>query len=398
MAGWETPLTTIRATVRRLLSPFLVVAAVASLGLSACNSSPTAAAKVNGTVISQKSLDDELSAIKQNKQYVEAITSQGAPPVDGQGKGTYNSAFVAQILNQRILLTVVHQELEKRKITASPEDLRLAAIEVKSNFELGDGSASLADAFPKSYQTLLAQRSADVELLEASLSNTKIDAPAVTNYYNDHKSDYSETCVRHILVDSMDKATAIKAQLAAGGDFAAIAKAQSTDTSSGAKGGDLGCDISQFVQEFKDAASKLPVNQVSDPVQTQFGFHIIQVTSRKDKPLDDTIRVQIRQQLVQAGSSQIQDVVYGAIAKGKITVNPRIGTFKPGNADTGEPPQVVPNLAPGETTSTEPPAELTPTSAPGATPTTTAPAAATTTTAPKTSTTTAPAPTTTAKP
>src|SRR5262249_51944632 len=149
-------------------------------------------------VISQSSLDSELKAIQGNKAYVDAIQSQGGPPVAGTGKGTFNTAFVAQILNQRILLAVVKQELAKRNVQITDEDLRLAAAQVHQNFLSSDGKTSLADAFPKSYRDQLAERSADVLKLQAALGNVSIDDAAVNDYYNTHKDDLSETCVRHI--------------------------------------------------------------------------------------------------------------------------------------------------------------------------------------------------------
>src|SRR4051794_37254341 len=341
--------------MRRFLFPVVAGLAAAALGLSACGATSTAAAKVNDTVISQSSLDSELKAIQKNKAYVDAIQSNGGPTVAGTGKDTFNTAFVAQILNQRILLTVVAQELARMKVTVSDEDLRLARAEVHKNFLSSDGKTSLADDFPKSYVDDLARRSADVLTLQAALANVKIDAAAVTEYYNAHKDELSETCVRHILTDTKEKADAIRARLVAGEDFAAVAKKDSTDTGSGAQGGDLGCDVSQFVAEFQNAAKALPVNQISQPVQSQFGFHIIEVTSRKPKPLDDDAKVQIRHALVGSDSSKLQNDVFSALAKANVTVDPKIGTFQKGNPQTGEPPQVVPKSAPATTTTTAKP-------------------------------------------
>ena len=338
--------------MRRFLFPVAAGLIAAVLGLSACGSSITPAAKVNGTVISQSSLNSELQAIKNNKDYVSAIQSQGAPPIEGAGKNTFNTAFVAQILNQRILLEVVKQELARMKVLVTAEDLRLAAIEVHKNFQTGEGNKSLADAFPKSYRDALAERSADVLRLQAALADVKIDDAAVNDYYNTHKDELSQTCVRHILVATKEKADAIRTRLVGGEDFATVAKAESTDTGSGSQGGALGCDISQFVPEFQNAAKTLPVNEISQPVQTQFGFHIIQVTSRKPKVLDDETKVEIRHTLVGTDSSKLQDSVFAALAKASVEVDPKIGTFKKGNPQTGEPPQVVPNQAPATTTTT----------------------------------------------
>src|SRR5205085_3523372 len=142
------------------------------------------------------------------------------------------------------------------------EDLRLGKAEVRKNFTTGENK-SLADAFPKSYQDDLAERSADVLKLQAAIARVKIDDAAVTEYYNAHKDELSDTCVRHILVADKAKADALRARLVAGEDFATLAKTEPTDTGSGAQGGDLGCDVSQFVSEFQTAAKALACNEIS---------------------------------------------------------------------------------------------------------------------------------------
>ena len=85
----------------------------------------------------------------------------------------------------------------------------------------------------------------------------------------------------HILVDTRADAMNIKKQLDNGGDFASYAMRYS-QCPSGRLGGDLGYfKRGQMVKEFEDAAFALPVGQVSDPVGTQFGWHLIKVTDRK---------------------------------------------------------------------------------------------------------------------
>src|SRR6516165_797565 len=93
-----------------------------------------------------------------------------------------------------------------------------------------------------------------------------------------------EVRARHILVDGEDEAKAILEQLKGGADFAKLAKEKSKDPGA-AEGGDLGYFTKdQMVPEFAEAAFKLDKGQISDPVKTQFGWHIIKVEDKRTKP------------------------------------------------------------------------------------------------------------------
>jgi peptidyl-prolyl cis-trans isomerase C len=110
-----------------------------------------------------------------------------------------------------------------------------------------------------------------------------------------------EVHARHILVKTEDEAKDIEKQLAAGAKFEDLAKAKSTDTGSAANGGDLGFFAhGQMVKEFDAAAFALNVGQVSQPVQSQFGWHIIRVDEkRKTQPTPmDQMAQQLQQQIL----------------------------------------------------------------------------------------------------
>ncbi len=95
----------------------------------------------------------------------------------------------------------------------------------------------------------------------------------------------NEVAARHILVDNEEKAIEILAKIKAGGDFAALAKENSTDTGSKEQGGFLGYfGRGQMVPEFEKAAFTMIKGQVSEPVKTNFGWHIIKLEDRRRKP------------------------------------------------------------------------------------------------------------------
>tara|TARA_B100001123_G_scaffold245466_1_gene274362 strand:+ start:397 stop:678 length:282 start_codon:yes stop_codon:yes gene_type:complete len=87
---------------------------------------------------------------------------------------------------------------------------------------------------------------------------------------------------RHILVDTNDKCETLKKEIIGGSDFADIAREHST-CPSGAQGGDLGeFGPGQMVKEFDEVVFSGELNTVHGPVQTQFGYHLLEITERTD--------------------------------------------------------------------------------------------------------------------
>jgi parvulin-like peptidyl-prolyl isomerase len=136
----------------------------------------------------------------------------------------------------------------------------------------------------------------------------KVDDGALHKYYDEHKTDFQQVSAHHILIrfkgspvplkdgqkDLTDEEALAKAQelvkkLKAGGDFGEAAKAESADAGSAAQGGDLGAPFKhgQMVKPFEDAAFSLTPNTISDPVKTQFGYHIIRVDKVEFKSFED---------------------------------------------------------------------------------------------------------------
>ena len=92
----------------------------------------------------------------------------------------------------------------------------------------------------------------------------------------------SKATARHILVNSEAECEDLKKQIEEGADFAEVAKEHST-CPSGRKGGDLGSfSPGQMVKEFDEVVFSGEVNKVLGPVKTQFGYHLLEVTSRED--------------------------------------------------------------------------------------------------------------------
>ena len=139
------------------------------------------------------------------------------------------------------------------------------------------------------------------------MNNVQVDDATAKAYYDAHKSDYQEVQARHILIrfkgspvplkegqkdlteeEALAKAQEIEKRLKAGEDFAKIAKEESADTGSGANGGELGMfKHGQMVKPFEDAAFALQPGQISDPVKSQFGYHVIQTEKVVNKTFEE---------------------------------------------------------------------------------------------------------------
>lgn len=136
---------------------------------------------------------------------------------------------------------------------------------------------------------------------------TNVSDAEIQAYYDAHKADYETLTARHILIrvkgapmpaapgkpelsddEAKAKAESIRKRIVGGEDFAKIAKEESDDTSSGEKGGDLGeFKKGMMVPPFETAAFALKPGDISEPVLTPFGYHIIQVQSHTTKTLEE---------------------------------------------------------------------------------------------------------------
>ncbi|MBI1282317.1 MAG: hypothetical protein GC179_29595 [Anaerolineaceae bacterium] len=91
---------------------------------------------------------------------------------------------------------------------------------------------------------------------------------------------------RHILVATEEEANDVISALNAGGSFSDLAKAVSTDTGSGANGGELGWSpVTNYVKEFQDAVKTGEIGAILGPIKSQFGYHVIQVRAREEREL-----------------------------------------------------------------------------------------------------------------
>jgi peptidyl-prolyl cis-trans isomerase C len=168
-------------------------------------------------------------------------------------------------------------------------------------------------------QTAMAAGLEVQRLLATAVSDEALKAAYDARFANaEPELEYNAS---HILVASKEEADAIVAELAAGGDFAEIAKTKSTDPGSGANGGELGWfGNGMMVKPFEDAIVAAKVGEVTGPVQSQFGWHIIKVNETRVKaaPALDEVRAELEDELK---DKAVQDAIAAATAKAQITRN-----------------------------------------------------------------------------
>ena len=157
----------------------------------------------------------------------------------------------------------------------------------------------------------------------------QIEEADVRKYYEAHKAEFEQVHARHILIraqgsqvpvrsgqkeltdaEALAKAQELRKKLVGGADFATIAMAESDDTSSGAKGGDLGTfRKGQMVPTFEQAAFTLKPGELSEPVKSQFGYHLIKVESHENKTYEQAkgdLETRMRPELLQKYMAELQ--------------------------------------------------------------------------------------------
>lgn len=230
---------------------------------------------VHATVPSDKvilSIGDEKITAAEFDQLIETLPEQ----YRAAARGPNRRLFAEQLVRVKLLA----HEAQRRKLDQSPV--------IRRQLELQRENVLASAAFQDIAMT------------------TKVDDAAEHQYYDQHKTEYETVHARHILIrtkgssvpllpgkkeltdeEALAKAQEVRAKLLAGGNFADLAKAESDDATSAAAGGDLGTfKHGQMIAQFDQSAFSLPIGQVSEPVKTQFGYHVIKVEEHENKTFD----------------------------------------------------------------------------------------------------------------
>ncbi|PFR11108.1 peptidylprolyl isomerase [Bacillus anthracis] len=178
------------------------------------------------------------------------------------------------------------------------------------------------------FDTLLKQQGIKEETIKTGVRAQLAQEKAIEKTITDKelKENYKpEIKASHILVKDEATAKKVKEELGQGKSFEELAKQYSEDTGSKEKGGDLGYfTAGKMVKEFEDAAYKLKKDEVSEPVKSQFGYHIIKVTDIKEQKPFDEVKGDIKKDLVQKKAQDaafMNDLMMKEIKKADVKVD-----------------------------------------------------------------------------
>jgi peptidyl-prolyl cis-trans isomerase C len=298
----------------------LVLLVLTALGATGCGQAvgdPTAAAVVNGEVI----------AIDEIRPLVAELAGAANPQT---GQALDEGQATTQVLSDLTLLELLQQEIVRGggdRVTDADVEAALAA----RAEELGGDEAFAADLGARGIsrrQAALESRfdlvlDAIVAVLGADVEITDEDVDFA------FASTYGLPNVAHILVDTEEAAQAVIARIEGGEDFAAVAQEVSADPGSAANGGELGpLQVGAYVPEFEDAALQLDPGELSDPVETQFGWHVIRTEAGQE--LTPELEAQVRDELLrQQVLPQLSPLLQRLIEEADVRANPRFGTWAP---------------------------------------------------------------------
>ncbi len=306
----------LRNRVKKLMAfgMALLLTAGAFSGCGGIGSDKDTVAIVDGTVIKLDVLDKNFKLIEKTYKeiYGEAIMTE---QIDGK---SVRSIVLSETLDNLIDDVLVAQALEKEGFKVSEADIDKRYADFMANDfeknpgnkkfyeENGIGKDFIRNAIKSQIHVAEFEKRINDEVL---LKSTDLDTL--------FKQYVVQVKARHILVEQENKAKEIADKLKNGVDFASLAKTESLDPGSASKGGDLGFfKRGAMVKEFDSVAFSLKAGETSEPVKTQFGYHIIQIEARKtvQNMIDEGVS---EDQLKSEKQAMIKDMIDTQIANEK---------------------------------------------------------------------------------
>ncbi|MBL7574802.1 peptidylprolyl isomerase [Peptoniphilus asaccharolyticus] len=249
------------------------------------------AATVNGVDITQEEFVKNYAS--QRNYYTlsagsEDYLKQNSPQDPSK---TMDQVIKESVLNDLIDMEILKQDAEKMGIKADEVEVDKKLNEIKEQMggqEAFDEQLKQMGSNEAYYREYFTNLNIMQQYYKAKEADFKATEDEIKKYYDEHKDEYFTADAAHILVKDVNEANLIKKELAKGADFAQIAKEKSTDKGTAEKGGELGeFSNGMMVKEFEDVVKSIKVGEISDPVESQFGFHIIKLNKFENKKLEE---------------------------------------------------------------------------------------------------------------
>jgi len=219
--------------------------------------------------------------------------------------------------DQTMKYLVQQSELEQKAkglgVTVSDKDVQARIAQIKKQYFAGNEAKYQQQLKAQGLTEALLALNLHGQILSEKLyakvtGGVKVSDADIKKYYDAHKSTYAKAAsrdVRHILVNNKKLADSIEAQLKSGADFAKLAKKYSKDPGSAAQGGKLTITKGQTVAPFDKVAFSLKLNELSAPVHTTYGWHVIQALSDVKPQLLKDVKASIQTQLLQTKKTDV---------------------------------------------------------------------------------------------
>jgi len=319
--------------VRRLL-PVLCLAVLAA-GCSGLGVRNQDAATVNGVGIPTDRLSEMTKA--QLGQQQSQSTQQG------QQQSQDIEGATRQALEGLIQFQLVLDGAKKEGVAIQESDVDARMEQLKQQVAAqGQNYEELLQTRQISEEVLRTQQRVQlaVDLVAVKLVPYSPDAQ-LRQTLDQRKDDFLEVHVRHVLVKDKATADSVRQELVSGGDWAAVAKERSIDTQSKDKAGDLGFNAKgATVKPFETAEFKLAgqgdckgkssgscESPISQPVKTQFGYHVLQVVGVRLPELDNDLRAKLEPAIKDRRQQAVQRWFDEQVKGAEVVINPRFGTW-----------------------------------------------------------------------
>ena len=298
---------------------------------SACVASfVPSAASANGVSISENELTSALRAIGDNKTLSCAISGNGAIALRGAGgRHTYASGVAASLLTTLIDDVVLRAQERAEHLAPTAFSNSIARTQVESSFGpangancAGEGSSVLAE-LPGRFASVFVSYAEARAALDAHLAGVALSPAGLSSYAAAHRSATELLCVSAIESRTRQAIVAIQKAAQAGASFAALARAHSTDVTSAANGGSLGCVLAaQFTAPLSGVVTSLATGVVSAPVSFNGSYLLLLVTSHHV-----AANAVVASVIEQNEDSVLNFKVASLFRHARVEVNPAYGTW-----------------------------------------------------------------------